>query len=1270
MPPEAKQQGTAKDQNLVNDNTKESAINIDINRDLYDHADDHKAKFVAEPGINEEVVRLISKTKQEPEWMLQKRLKALKLFQNTKTPTWGPNIKKLDLNKITYFVDPNAKESTKWEDVPEEIKNTFEKLGIPEAERKALAGAGAQWDSGMVYHNLKKSLKDKGVIFENMDTAIKKYPKLIKEHFMTKCIPINDHKFIMLHAAVWSGGTFIYVPKNTKVDLPLQAYFRMNQESGGQFEHTLIIVDEGAELHYIEGCFTEGNKIITKEGHKKIEEIKKGELVLTDDGTFQKVTKKYSMPFTGNIAEITIQGDPINKITVTDDHPFLYIDKKRANERNSTWKPRWNLPRFFKKGDYLAIPINKTVISNKTHVCKIKKWDNKQKTFKKVNKKIPSTKEFFRLAGYYLAEGSISGGFYLNFSFNIGEKEYITDVKRLLKKVFKIEKVLEFPYKKNNGINLVVSSVELCRIFQQFGKGANKKHIPEWMMLEDPEKQKELIKGYFRGDGNYYNKRSKKTNALKEMFRINSVSEELIVQCKDLLLRLGVVAFINKRDRTKENRQTMYTLGITGDHMLKFSKIVSVKISEKVNGKNRGSRLGIDQNFAYFPIKNIEKYQVKERLVFNLAVEKRETYCVNGVVAHNCSSPRYQESSLHAGCVEIFVKKNAKMRYTSIENWSRNVFNLNTKRALVYKDANMIWVNGNMGCLTGDSQIFTSKNGPIPIKDIEVGEEVLTWNKDKNSIENKIITAKMSSGKKKVFSIKAGGRELKASANHPFLTLERIKNNSKHKKGFFHASWKALEELKEGDVIGIIKKADLKEKKLKIPEYNYNKKIKTKNQYTSFLMNSKSLFNQEIILPKYSNNDFMWFLGILLGDGFVDNKSNKINIALHKTDDLRSTFIKVVKKLFNYEIKNREERYIEIYSKAICDTIKKIGFTGTAKTKKIPKWVFTLPKDQINNFLAGYFDADGHPSKNALAFTSINKKILEDIKILGIQCSYHVSQVFRHSYAGKKIVVGNICNTSDSWRIHLNGKIINKFPSRSKKKAEKITKIKSKRNYNSSKGWNFKSKCNKEIGFARIDSIVPQSIQETYDIEVEDNHNFISEGLIVHNSHATMLYPCSILLEEGAHTENLGVAFAGKNQDQDTGSKVIHAASNTTSIIRAKSLSKDGGISTYRGLVKVMPKAKNTKSNVECDALLLDDKSVSKTYPYMKINNPTATISHEATVSKINDEQLFYLQSRGLNTEQATKLLVSGFISDVTKALPLEYAIELNKLIELEVEGM
>jgi Fe-S cluster assembly protein SufB len=228
--------------------------NPKITQSLYSASDPEKNLYKAKPGLSEEVVREISLQKNEPAWMLEKRLQGLELFHQKPMPAWGPDLSKLDLNSIVYFVRPDTEEAKTWEDVPEDIKKTFDRLGIPEAEKKALSGVGAQYDSDVVYHNLKKQWEDQGVIFENMDVAVQKYPELVQKYFMTQCVPIHDHKFTMLHAAVWSGGTFIYIPKNVSVDLPLQAYFRMNAKQGGQFEHTLIIADEGSQVHYIEGC--------------------------------------------------------------------------------------------------------------------------------------------------------------------------------------------------------------------------------------------------------------------------------------------------------------------------------------------------------------------------------------------------------------------------------------------------------------------------------------------------------------------------------------------------------------------------------------------------------------------------------------------------------------------------------------------------------------------------------------------------------------------------------------------------------------------------------------------------------------------------------------------------------------------------------------------------------------------------------------------------------------------------------------------------------
>jgi len=210
-----------------------------------------------EYGLSEELIRNLSKDKDEPEWVLTIRLKALKLFYELNDPDWGPDISYLNINDIATYVKPLKHETRKWEDVPEDIRNVFDKLGIPEAEKESLAGSGAQFDSEVVYHNLTEELKKKGVIYTSFEEGIRLYPDLVKEYF-TKAVPINDHKYIALHYALFSGGSFVYIPKNTKLDRPLQSYFRLNEKGAGQFEHTLIIVDEDSELQFIEGCSAPG----------------------------------------------------------------------------------------------------------------------------------------------------------------------------------------------------------------------------------------------------------------------------------------------------------------------------------------------------------------------------------------------------------------------------------------------------------------------------------------------------------------------------------------------------------------------------------------------------------------------------------------------------------------------------------------------------------------------------------------------------------------------------------------------------------------------------------------------------------------------------------------------------------------------------------------------------------------------------------------------------------------------------------------------------
>ncbi|MEE8176254.1 MAG: Fe-S cluster assembly protein SufB [Gemmatimonadota bacterium] len=231
----------------------ETVAELGLDEYKYDFVTDDKPIFKSKKGLSEEVVRQISAHKEEPEWMLEFRLKALEIYESKPMPTWGGDLTQLNLDEIYFYVRPQDQMERSWDDVPQEIKDTFEKLGIPEAERKVLAGVGAQYESEMVYHSLREEWEEQGVIFESIEDGLKRYPELFREYFAT-VVPTADNKFAALNSAVWSGGSFVFIPKGVKVEIPLQAYFRVNSEQMGQFERTLIIVEEGAEAHYIEGC--------------------------------------------------------------------------------------------------------------------------------------------------------------------------------------------------------------------------------------------------------------------------------------------------------------------------------------------------------------------------------------------------------------------------------------------------------------------------------------------------------------------------------------------------------------------------------------------------------------------------------------------------------------------------------------------------------------------------------------------------------------------------------------------------------------------------------------------------------------------------------------------------------------------------------------------------------------------------------------------------------------------------------------------------------
>ncbi|GBC70631.1 FeS cluster assembly protein SufB [Candidatus Calditenuaceae archaeon HR02] len=796
---------------------------ISFDYSKYNFRDEVEYKYIFQPGISERVVEEISRIKDEPEWMTQLRLKAYRYFVERGMPTWGADLSSLDFGKIRYYVSPTDRKFRSWEEVPEYIKRTFDRLGIPEAERKFLAGVGAQYDSEVVYHNVRKELEKQGVIFCDMDTALREYPSIVKRYFGT-VVPPNDNKFAALNTAVWSGGSFVYVPEGVHVEFPLQAYFRINAANVGQFERTLIIAEPGSKVHYIEGC----------------------------------------------------------------------------------------------------------------------------------------------------------------------------------------------------------------------------------------------------------------------------------------------------------------------------------------------------------------------------------------------TAPIYSSESLHSAVVEIIAMKGAYVRYTTLQNWSTDVYNLVTKRAFAYEDAVVEWVDANIGCLVPETAVFTN-NDVKKIRDVEVGDLVYTVGPDLR-IRTSRVVGKKSNPPRPVYKLTtANYREIVATDNHPFLTLS--------KEGrFFKLHWRMLRDIKPGDLVGVVGM---------IPDKGKPYKITFK----------PSVNAKPIKWPPETTDDLMWLIGFYLGDGYLDGEG-RVCFAVAENDPAAKRVKTLLSEIFGVDAK-RQGNVLRVNSKNLAMFLTSLGLAKKAREKRIPKWVFKLPRSQKLALIQGYIAADGYvrSGHKNLSVCSVNKKLLEDTKLLAITCGLNPLKISKWQRKEKK-PLGRRKKTYTHYFLYFSDQIPDT-----------------------------------EVYFVPVIKIEPAGEKKTYDIEVEGTANFIAQGMIVHNSKVTMKYPSVYLLGRGARAEILSVAFAGRGQHQDTGAKAIHLAPDTTSRITSKSVCKDGGRTSYRGLLHVAKGAKRVKSSVRCDALILDDRSRTDTYPYNEIHEDDATVTHEATVGKIGEDQIFYLMSRGIPEQDALNMIVLGFLESFTKTLPMEYAIEFNRLIELEMSG-
>ena len=1231
-------------------------ISVNENYDQqYGFHDQEKYVFKAKKGLSKKVVEEISGMKEEPDWMRAFRLKALEAFLKKPLPGWlDPELlSQINFENIYYYLKPTEKQGKTWEEVPEEIKNTFDKLGIPEAERKFLAGVTAQYESEVVYHSIHADLEKQGVVFLGMDDGLKKYPELVKRYFGT-VIPPLDNKFASLNSAVWSGGSFIYVPKGVKVAIPLQAYFRINAQNMGQFERTLIIADEGSSVHYIEGCLPAGEQVSTGLRWMNIESIQAGETVLNSDGEEAAVHATRARPYRGDL--ITI--DPLsggNSFRLTPEHPVLAIRREEVRaprKSRGRWLGEVNTakllaaePRFVEagklcRGDFVVFPIPQTTRDDSRYTIPV-----------------------LRLLGFYLAEGSTFVHRTLRmpvvvFSFGSGDSDrsHVEETKRLIQEVTG-KRAIEVANRKNHGTSVLVYSQplrDLC--LESCGKGAATKELNKTLMDLPPEKQAHLLETYLFGDGSRYQR-------AHTMVRASTASKTLARQLQELLARQGHYATISLRPGGPDI--------ILGRRITRKDQYILYHSPDRRMGEVR--RRG---NTFLVPIKGIRR-DPYEGPVFNIELNRApNAYLASGFAVHNCTAPVYASDSLHSAVVELIALPHAHIRYTTIQNWSKNVYNLVTKRAIAHENSIIEWLDGNLGCVRAGELVYT-EHGPKPIEEIKPGTRVWSFDEPRQQWVMRPVVAVKDSGLQQVYEVVfSNGRTLHLTNNHPLLAVHHEASRPS-KLGRYSLRWTPLQRLSQGDLVAFPTKLATESSDHPFARPPMRDEFTGRNQYGARYQVATHA-RLQTHLPESADENICWMLGLWIADGDstvaegADGgpRYGRVGWSVPRNDRARERLVKLLKRYVgNHRLEERRDgHYFRINSLELALWLRANGLLNGAREKRVPDWVFALPTRMQLAFLAGYLDGDGNAKGVGLSAKSANRNLLSDIQMVVALCGIHASAIYTeettldiNGTGEAKTYVGHRLDLSHGVRV-LKPYVTPGFRARMKE-------VKLKRNFQRPAGMRAAALLQEDVGVARIVSIRPSITASTYDLEIEGTSSFVVNGILVHNSKLTAKYPAVHLVGRKARGEVVSVAFAGSGQHQDAGAKMVHSAPETSSTILSKSICKDGGRASYRGLVKVYPQAEHVKSSVRCDALLMDERSRSDTYPTMEIDAKQVSIGHEATVSKVGEEQLFYLMSRGLKESEATTMIVNGFFEAFAKELPLEYAVELNRLVQLEMEG-
>ena len=618
------------------------------------------------PGLNEEVIRAISRRKQEPAFMLEWRLKAYRHWLTMREPHWARvRYQPIDYQAISYYSAPRPKANApkSLDEVDPKLLETYEKLGIPLHERARLAGVAvdAVFDSVSVATTFKERLKQAGVIFCPISEAVQQHPELIEQYLGT-VVPYTDNFFASLNSAVFTDGSFVYVPKGVRCPMELSTYFRINAAKTGQFERTLIIADEGAYVSYLEGCLPAWEEVSYGDEMRCIRDVALQDVVLNERGEEAEVAKIMRREYRGDLIEI-VPRSPGNRFHVTPEHPVMAIRRERV--RSSLRAPgRWPdvhagklaaaEPRFVPAGelvpgDLLVFPINQ------------------------VERDDPSlTDDFLRLLGFYVAEGCVTrfnGCEAVEWSLGDHESELAEQIATLVERCIGKRPSLTHD-RKRHGLYLVVYSRELHEALQRHGgKYAHGKRFSKAVMDLPPHRQRLAVDTYYLGDGSVC-----QDGSLVRV-RASTVSRTLAYQLQEMLARLGTFAFINIREAFDEPMKD----GRVVRHRRRYSLFYAQG--------TRGRRAMRRQAYFLVPVTRVERVPY-QGFVYNLETRTDpHSYLVKGFAVHNCTAPMRDENQLHAAVVELIALDDARIKYATVQNWypgdeqgRGGIYNFVTKR--------------------------------------------------------------------------------------------------------------------------------------------------------------------------------------------------------------------------------------------------------------------------------------------------------------------------------------------------------------------------------------------------------------------------------------------------------------------------------------------------------------------------------------------------------------------------------------------------------------